>query len=461
MSGLPDPDDLIVAVASAPGGGARGIVRLSGPRLREALAGLLGPTFVEDWPRRAAVRAGELVDIPGARVDVSIWPDSRSYTGQPLAELHVPGAPALLEWLVAAACHHGARPAVRGEFTLRAVLAGRMDLARAEAVLGVVDAESPEELRVALAQLGGATGRELARVRSDLVDLLADLEAGLDFAHEDLSFVDDDTLCRGIAAAERMLADLAARAGDRLRANSLPRVVLGGPPNAGKSTLFNALAGRGAALVSDVRGTTRDWLSVEIDLAGRAVELIDTAGADERAGEGASRTEAAEIEAAAQRVRLDESLRADLLVWCLPVDAPHETSTPPAGAADRTLRVMTKCELDADGTQGNVKEAVRVSVHAGRGLDVLRDRMRGELAARERAGGTAVLLAETAERYRPALAGAGEALSAALELARAAGDQTLIAAELRRALDFVGELTGRTDNEDILGRVFQRFCIGK
>ncbi len=187
MRGLPDPDDLIVAVASAPGGGARGIVRLSGPRLREALAGLLGETFIEDWPRRAAVRAGELVDIPGARVpgarfagarvEVSIWPDARSYTGQPLAELHVPGAPALLERLVEAACRQGARPAVRGEFTLRAVLAGRMDLARAEAVLGVVDAESPEELRVALAQLGGAAGRELEGVRNNLVDLLADLEA--------------------------------------------------------------------------------------------------------------------------------------------------------------------------------------------------------------------------------------------------------------------------------------------
>lgn len=483
MSRLPDPADLIVAVASAPGGGARGIVRLSGPGLREALAGLLGATFIEDWPRRAAVRVGEFVDIPGtrvpkarlpkarvpgARVEVSIWPDARSYTGQPLAELHVPGAPALLERLVEAACRQGARPAVRGEFTLRAVLAGRMDLARAEAVLGVVDAESPEELRVALAQLGGAAGRELEGVRNNLVDLLADLEAGLDFAHEDLSFVDDDTLCRGIAAAERVLADLAARAADRLRANPLPRVVLAGPPNAGKSTLFNALAGRGAALVSDVRGTTRDWLSVEIDLAGRVIELIDTAGADESIAQGANRDTTADIEAAAQRLRLDESLRADLLVWCLPVDARDETPTPPAGAADRTLRVWTKCELDADGTvaprtdpRDDAMETLRVSVHTGRGLDTLRERIRAELAARERVGGTAVLLAETAERYRPALAGAGEALSSALELARARGDQTLIAAELRRALDFVGELTGRTDNEDILGRVFQRFCIGK
>ncbi len=267
--------------------------------------------------------------VTGARVEVSIWPDARSYTGQPLAELHVPGAPALLERLVEAACRQGARPAVRGEFTLRAVLAGRMDLARAEAVLGVVDAESPEELRVALAQLGGAAGRELEGVRNNLVDLLADLEAGLDFAHEDLSFVDDDTLCRGIAAAERVLADLAARAADRLRANPLPRVVLAGPPNAGKSTLFNALAGRGAALVSDVRGTTRDWLSVEIDMAGRVIELIDTAGADESIAQGANRDTTADIEAAAQRLRLDESLRADLLVWCLPVDARMKRRRPP------------------------------------------------------------------------------------------------------------------------------------
>jgi tRNA modification GTPase len=451
MSRLPDPADLIVAAASAPGSGGRGIVRLSGPPLRNALKGLFGEAFVADWPRRATTRAGELVNVPGARADVSIWPDGRSYTGQPLAELHVPGAPALMEAIVAAACRHGARPAVRGEFTLRAVLAGKMDLARAEAVLGVVDAESPDELRVALAQLGGGVGQELTRVRSDLLDLLADLEAGLDFAHEDLSFVDDETLQRRIESAEQSLADLASRAAGGLRATALPRVVLAGPPNAGKSTLFNALAGRDAALVSDVRGTTRDWLSVEIDLGGRRVELIDTAGADDATATG--------IEAAAQRARLAESLRADLLVWCVPVDGEDDETAPPPTVADRTVRVLTKCELKA--TDGETREPVRISVHAGVGLDLLRDRIRARLSSHERSGGTAVLLAETAERWRPALAGAGEALLAARDLAGTTYDQTLIAAELRRALDFVGEVIGGADTEEVLGRVFQRFCIGK
>ncbi|MEX0700720.1 MAG: GTPase, partial [Planctomycetales bacterium] len=276
-------DDTIAALASPPGGAARGIVRVSGPEVRAALDTIFQPDGPPRWnSSRAAQRHSGRILLPNVRapldVAVLLWPTRRSYTGEPLAELHLPGSPPLLEAVLSALHDRGARPARPGEFTLRAFLAGRIDLVQAEAVLGVIDAHDHRELETALGQLAGGLSGKIADVRRDLIDLLADLEAGLDFVDEDIEFVARHELAERVDRARGTVERLLDQASERMRTAGTRCVVLAGLPNAGKSTLFNALAGREAALVSPIRGTTRDWLSAELDWQGLAIELIDTAG---------------------------------------------------------------------------------------------------------------------------------------------------------------------------------------
>ncbi len=185
----------------------------------------------------------------------------RSYTGQPLVEIHAPGSPPLLEAVLARSFEAGVRPAHPGELTLRAFLAGRMDLLQAEAVLGVIDAAGEDTLAIALRQLAGGISGRMSQVRGDLIDLLADLEAGLDFVEDGIEFVSRDDLAARIGRAQSTIGELLAQCQSRAQSQGRRRVVLAGLPNAGKSTLFNALLSRDAALVSAVAGTTRDYLS--------------------------------------------------------------------------------------------------------------------------------------------------------------------------------------------------------
>ena len=215
-------------------------------------------------------------DLPAT---LYLWPGSSSYTREPAAELHTLGSPPLLAAMVGQLGCHGARPAEPGEFTLRAFLAGRIDLTQAEAVLGIIDARGRRDLDVALEQMAGGLARPVAALRHSLLDILARLEAGLDFVEDDIEFITTAEIEAELNQITAQVNALTAQLGTRSRLDEAVRAVLVGPPNVGKSSLFNALTQSGA-LVSNTPGTTRDYLTARLDLAGIACELIDTAGVE-------------------------------------------------------------------------------------------------------------------------------------------------------------------------------------
>jgi tRNA modification GTPase len=456
--------DTIAALASAPGPAATGIVRLSGPDVVPLLNALFTPRDRERWERcRLPRRHPGTLSLPTLRtplsVDVHLWPGTRSYTGQPAAELHAVGSPPLLEAVLAELYRRDARPARPGEFTLRAFLAGRIDLVQAEAVLEVIDSADPPALEAALRQLAGGISGRIRAVHDGLVDLLADLEAGLDFVEEDIEFVSRENVIDRLAAAREIVDELLRRSTDRMVSPSRVRVVLAGLPNAGKSTLFNALSGTAAALVSGDGGTTRDYLRAELDWDGLPVELIDTAGW-EQASDG--------ISAAAQQLRDDLLRRADVVVWCTAADLPGRSFQPEslarerlAATAQRFAAVRTKSDLDGSDRVAvpNRADVVALSAVTGDGLADLRMIVR-DLAGHgpAEAGG---LLGSTAARCRGSLRAAVDATVRAVEAARAGVGEELIAAELREAIDAFGWIVGATCTDDLLDRIFSRFCIGK
>ena len=435
-----DPDEPIAAPASAAGGAARAVVRLSGPGTPTLLRSLFTPDEPAAYPGRSAKRfVGKLnlAAFPApVRCAALVWPTDRSYTGQPAAELHLPGSPPVVEAALAASYEAGFRPARAGEFTLRAFLAGRVGLTEAEAVLGVVDAGGAGELKTALDQLAGGVSSKLGPVREDLLDLLADLEAGLDFADEDVSFVSPAVTLSRIEAGRAAVAGLAAGAASRA-VGGLPAVVLSGPPNAGKSSLLNALCGRDAALVSPAAGTTRDDVAVAVTLHGVRCELVDTAG-EEAAGDAVS--------SAAQSRRVELLRIAALVLHCVP---PGGETAPPTTPAP-VLTVDTKADL-----RGEDPSEIGVSAATGGGLGELKSRIAAAFADRPPAG----LTAATAARGGDALRTAADALSRAAA-AVPAGDE-FVAAEVRAAVDALGEILGVVYHDDLLGRIFGRFCIGK
>ncbi len=439
-----DVADTIVAVASPPGPGRRGIVRLSGnDAWTIALAGFEAHT-PQPLPVRAEMREGRL-RVDGVRATLpallALWPAPRTYTRQPLAEIHVPGAVPLVRQVLAHCLARGARHAEPGEFTLRAFLSGRLDLTRAEAVLGVIDAQSPAQLDAALRQLAGGIATPITALRDHLLDVLAHLEANLDFSEEpDVDLLGRSALADDLARSSRELAALAQRLRGRDRPSGDPKVVLVGPPNTGKSRLFNALVGDARAIVSPVAGTTRDYLSALADCAGLRVELIDTAGIE--TGDG-------DIEQQAQSHRSAQADSADLLLVCssVDIDSPHAVFDRPV------LRVWTKGDL-APAPPGYLA----TSAATGEGLDALR----GAIAAMiRRQVAEDDLPSGTGPRCSASLTSASEALGSASQVLTLGGGDELVAIDLRQAIDELGKVVGATVTDDILDRIFRRFCIGK
>jgi tRNA modification GTPase len=354
---------------------------------------------------------------------------------------------ALLETLIAA----GARLAEPGEFTLRAFMAGRLDLTQAEAVLGVIDAQDRQTLDTALSQLAGGLASPLASIRSNLLDLLAHLEAGLDFVEDDIEFITAERLQAELGQAAESIGQLAAQMQSRSTAEETLKVTIVGWPNVGKSSLLNALAESEAALVSPTAGATRDYVSCRIEAAGLTYELIDTAGVN-------STSEADGIDQRAQTATREQIENADLQLFCL--DATRE----PNAWEQEQLRkhdparliVLTKSDR-LSATLAGV-DHLPVSSVTGAGLEQLQGAIIARLSMHD---SETSVVAGTAIRCRESLAKAAEALGMATEASQQGFGEELVAAELRLALEEIGKVAGVVYTDDVLDRIFSRFCIGK
>lgn len=436
----------IAAVATPPSAGGIGILRVSGPAALRAAARLVPNVPASPEPRRAYFT--DFTDAGGAVLDQGLFlyfQAPHSFTGEDVVELQAHGSPRLLELLLRAVLSDAdVRPAGPGEFTRRAFLNGRLDLARAEAVADLVSARSEAAVRAAAAQVRGALSEKVRGLRAPLVALHAELEGALDFP--------DEAEGAEQGAAERLvplLAEARALLGQAGRGTLLrrsARVVLFGPVNAGKSTLFNALLGQARALVDPEPGTTRDVLEAMLELDGLPVTLVDTAGLRDFAG----RVEALGIE------RAREALwSADLAVLVIPPEsngAELERWRAEAGDA-RRLEVWSKADVAGSSPVG---EALRVSGHTGEGVDGLRRHiveLLGGAGAPE-----AVLL--TSERHALALRRAVESLERAQQ-AFAVSTLEVASGEVGLAVEALGEITGESASEDLIDAIFRRFCIGK
>ena len=426
--------DTIVAIATPPGRGAIGVVRLSGPDVCSIGRRLITHRG-ELEPRRATFTRTQAVD----QVVATYFPAPHSYTGEDILELSAHGSPVVLRTIVEKATSCGARLAEPGEFTFRAFLNGRIDLMQAEAVADLIDAVTPLQARAAFDQLEGTLTRAISEVDSLLFDLIARLEASVDFPDEGYHFVQPD------AIAERV-DGLVARVGALLRDARRGRLVreglqvpIVGRPNVGKSSLFNALAGAPRAIVTEVPGTTRDLVTEAIDLNGLRVTMVDTAGLcdtdDIVEAEGVARSRGA------QRV-------ADLVL--LVVDEEDDVE-----AVDRNhLIVQNKCDLDRP------VRGIRISAKTGAGLDDLRNAMMEALdidLQRDRPEITNI-------RHIGLLERAHAALIRAREAALADGGsmpEEFVLADLQEARAALEEVTGRRAPDDVLAHIFSRFCVGK
>lgn len=451
-------DDTIVAISSAVGPAARMIVRLSGASAFDVAARVARPMP----PHIAAVTMSRVswreFDVP-----CSVWTfvAPRSSTGQDVVELHLPGNPRLVRDVVRSIVAAGARPAEPGEFTARAYFNGRIDLAQAEGIAATIAAANDQELRAARRLLGGDLARRLQPSTDALADLLARVEAGIDFSDEDVTFVPAPDLLRRIAAVDADLNHLLRESRRFDRLTHEPSVVLVGRPNAGKSTLFNALVGAQRAVVSPREGTTRDVLWAEVVLARGLVRLMDVAGID--TPDDARVEGSAEADVARQmRARAEEAASsADVLV--LVVD-PAEPA-PPILSRPADLVVHTKADRRSSNPASCAAVPLQVSAITGQNLDELRRRL-DQLAfgASGDDGAAAGVVAGLVlnDRHVRAIVEARDSLTRASTAAAAsvpAGE--VIALELRDALDALGSVVGHITPDDVLGRIFGEFCIGK
>ncbi|HEY7481719.1 MAG TPA: tRNA uridine-5-carboxymethylaminomethyl(34) synthesis GTPase MnmE [Gemmatimonadales bacterium] len=437
--------DPIAALATPPGRSALAVVRLSGRGAFE-VAGKVIRGFRTDRPRMATLAVfhqdGEAID----RGLYTVFPGPNSYTGEDLVELSCHGGQMAPGRVLAALHAAGARHAAPGEFTRRAVLNGKLDLVQAEAVGDMIDAVAPAQARAALHQLEGGLSRRIAHLRQALVEVQALLSYEIDFPGEDDGPVSHQRIAEAVADLTGRIEQLLATApsADRMRHGAL--LVLAGRPNAGKSSLFNALLGNSRALVTEIPGTTRDAIEGHTDFLGWPVRLADTAGLSDSG----DRLERMGIEVSRRYVSA-----ADLVLLCVEAGRAVEADEWALEQQRPTLIVRTKRDL----VNGAVPE-LAVSALTGEGLGELRQ------AVADRVFGDRIALGDlepglSSERHRTALLRARGALAEAAEHLVPAGDPVLLSHHVRQATLALDELVGAVDVEEVLGQVFAGFCVGK
>jgi tRNA modification GTPase len=443
-------EDTIAAIASAPGAAGVGVVRVSGPRVPRIAQTLLGRSPTPRHAHFAAFGAadGELID----RGLLLYFPSPASYTGEHVLELQGHGSSVLLDALLRRVCELGARLARPGEFTERAFLNGKLDLAQAEAVADLIAARSQASAHAALQSMEGVFSRKVDTLLQSLIVLRVHIEAAIDFPEEEIDFLADPAIAQQLQALRTQLSDLLREARRGVRLNDGLRIAIVGRPNAGKSSLLNALAGSERAIVTDIAGTTRDVVRESINLDGFTLELADTAGLrdthDPVEREGVRR-------AHSERERADVVL---LVTDAQHVEADHVWLDDLPGAVERII-VINKIDLDHTRAHEEPRTGATwmwLSAKTGEGLETLREHLKqlagagsgeGAFSARRRHVLALELVAEHLTRTANVLADirAGE----------------LAAEELRQAQHALGEITGTYTSDDLLGAIFSSFCIGK
>ncbi|TVQ88015.1 MAG: tRNA uridine-5-carboxymethylaminomethyl(34) synthesis GTPase MnmE [Chromatiaceae bacterium] len=443
--------DTIAAIATAPGIGAIGIVRVSGPAAAQVAIQLCGDLPA---PRRAVLR--RFRDTRGELIDqglVIFSPGPASYTGEDVLELQGHGGPVVLDLVLNRVLALGARPARAGEFSERAFLNGRLDLTQAEAVADLIRSHSATQARLAARSLSGVFARRIAAFQSQLTRLRVHLEASLDFPDEDLDPLTTARHASELTELRQSLQALRASAhqGELIRDGLL--VVIAGAPNVGKSSLLNALAGQDRAIVTPVPGTTRDLLHADITLDGLPLRLVDTAGL---------RVSTDPVEQEGIRRAQAQIGTADHLLWLTddrnPQPPVSDTLVLPAARItlvhnkiDLTGRAAGCWQDDSDTT------AIACSVHSGAGLDLLRSHLKAAAGYRGPEHGEF----SARRRHLYALDRGIAGLQAAVELAHRRDAPELLAEALRLVQQPLGEITGEVSADDLLGQIFSEFCIGK
>lgn len=449
-------NDTIAAIATAPGRGAIGLLRLSGPQAQTIAAALCGTLPA---PRTAGLRAFR--DVTGAILDRGLvlhFVAPHSYTGEDLVELQAHGGPVLLDCLLQAACAAGARVARPGEFSERAFVNGKLDLAQAEAVADLIDAASREAVTAAQRSLDGEFSRQLTQLAEALLEIRVWVEGALDFSDEDVDWLADARLHQRLQQWRGELAHLQAQTSQGRRLRDGMTIAIAGQPNVGKSTLLNRLAGVEAAIVSDRPGTTRDLLREHLIIDGMPLTVIDTAGLrdtdDAIEREGIRRAwdvmHKAEAVLYVSDDRDADSAEDQRLLQQLPLQIPvlHiRNKSDLSGAPTQVLRTPRGIEL-------------RLSAATGDGIELLRQQLR-ELAGWNPAASDKQTIFTARTRHLVALQAAAAHVDTAYQGLLHQAPAETIAEELRLAHQQLGEITGQVSSHDLLGSIFSRFCIGK
>ena len=457
-------EDTIIAVSTARGNAPRAVIRLSGEQAVPAVADRFQPDLdaPRDWRNTFTVTPGKLalrregVPVP---VLTYVMRAPRSYTCEDVVEIHLPGSQALLDMVMdeflTGADVRVARP---GEFTQRAFMNGRIDLAQAEAVLAIIRARSNAELLAATSKLEGHASKEAAEIQSEVAEIRAQVEAALDFDQHGITIISREDVLEGLDEIEDRLEENLEGARDELASDGTTHVVICGPPNAGKSSLLNRLAGSDRAIVNPQPGTTRDPVTTRIEVHGIEFTVSDTAG---------MRTPGDALEATATDMTDDWLARAQLVMLVL------DASQPISGdaeklierlPAEKLLLVLNKCDLPEELDETHlpddaVGELVHTSALTGEGMDELRDAL-GRVITEGKLDASAAECLFNA-RQRDALRRALEHTDEARRATESGVGYEFLALHLREINDDLGEISGQVTSDDVLDRIFSQFCIGK